>query len=269
MNLPPYVVAEKEVGQTPLEMVTKLKEEHAMPEDTRLSYAGRLDPMASGKLLVLVGDTCKRQRYFTKLDKEYIVEVLLGVGSDTGDALGLVREGKKVSPTDEEIRDALKKEVGVHIVPYPAFSSKTVSGKPLFLHALEGTLGNIAIPTHQEAFYAIRLIEENTYTVRELKERVYSHLAKTPKTTEPSKQLGADFRITDITKAWDELFRTTTQESFTVLRIRVISGSGAYMRSLAGRLGENLGSNGLALSIHRTIIGRYYAPLRLWIKRFS
>lgn len=269
MNFPPYVVCEKEVGQTPLEVVTKLKEKHAMPEDTRLSYAGRLDPMASGKLLVLVGDTCKRQRHFTKLDKEYIVEILLGVGSDTGDALGLVHSGNEVSPTDEEIRDALKKGVGVHTVPYPAFSSKTVGGKPLFLHALEGTLGNISIPTHQEAFYAIRLIERNTYTKAELMERVRTHLEKTPKTTEPSKHLGADFRIDAVAKSWNELFRTSTQETFTVLRIRVISGSGAYMRSLSGRIGENLGTDGLALSIHRTTIGRYFPLLRLWLKRFS
>lgn len=269
MNLPPYVIAEKEVGQTPLEVVTNLKEKHAMPDDTRLSYAGRLDPMASGKLLVLVGDTCKRQRHFTKLDKEYIVEVLLGVGSDTGDVLGLPHEGKGVTVSDEEIRKALTPLVGVHVVPYPAFSSKTVSGKPLFLHALEGTLANITIPTHQEAFYAIRLIERNTYTKAELMERVREHLEKTPRTTEPSKHLGADFRIDAITKSWDELFATTSQESFTVLRIRVISGSGAYMRSLSGRIGENLATNGLALSIHRTTIGRYFPLLRLWLKRFS
>ena len=269
MNLPPYIVAEKEVGETPLEVVTKLKEKHTMHEDTRLSYAGRLDPMASGKLLVLVGDTCKRQRHFTKLDKEYIVEVLLGVGSDTGDVLGLSHEGNAVAPTDDEIRHALKHEVGVHIVPYPAFSSKTVGGKPLFLHALEGTLEDINIPTHQEAFYAIRLVERNTYTKSELMERVRAHLEKTPRTTEPSKHLGADFRINAVTASWDKLFRETAQESFTVLRIRVISGSGAYMRSLSGRIGENLGTNALALSIHRTTIGRYFPLLRLWLKRFS
>jgi tRNA pseudouridine(55) synthase len=269
MHLPPYIVANKNVGKTPLEVLNSIRKEHALPKDVPLSYAGRLDPMASGKLLVLIGDTCKHQGDFTKLDKEYQVEVLLGVGTDTGDVLGLPQEEKGVSPRVDEIHDALKKEVGVHTVPYPAFSSKTVHGKPLFLYALEGTLAQINIPTHQETFHAIRLVKVDTYTKEELRERVRTQLAKTPRTTEPSKKLGADFRIDDITTAWEELLRESAQESFTVLTITVTSGSGAYMRSLAGRIGASLGTNGLALSIHRTTIGRYFPPLRLWLKRFS
>jgi tRNA U55 pseudouridine synthase TruB len=40
-------------------------------------------PMASGKLLVLLGEECKHQENYHSLDKEYEFSVLLGIGSDT------------------------------------------------------------------------------------------------------------------------------------------------------------------------------------------
>lgn len=269
MSLPPYIVAQKEVGETPLSVLSRVREAYNIPIDVPLSYAGRLDPMASGSLLVLVGDTCKRQHLFTKLDKEYIVEVLLGVGSDTGDVLGLPIEGASVTPSLKEVCRVLKQEAGVHTVAYPAFSSKTVHGKPLFLHTLEGTLTDIEIPVHKEAFYQIKLCGMRTYSKEDLKKRISAHLAKTPRTSEPSKHLGADFRIDAVTSAWNTLLEATSQNTFTVIEIRVTSGSGSYMRTLAGRIGEGLGTCGLALSIHRTRIGAYFPLLKLWLKRFS
>src|ERR1700690_1688517 len=49
-----HVVIEKEIGETPLMALSRWK--HAHPEYTEVSasYAGRLDPMARGKLLILL-----------------------------------------------------------------------------------------------------------------------------------------------------------------------------------------------------------------------
>ncbi|MBU2330236.1 hypothetical protein KKG57_02105, partial [Patescibacteria group bacterium] len=83
-----YVVLEKPVGQTPLEALRLFQERSPIYKDVPLSYAGRLDPMASGKLLVLIGEECKKQKKYHGLDKEYVIEVLLDIGTDTGDVLG-------------------------------------------------------------------------------------------------------------------------------------------------------------------------------------
>ncbi|MCA9363758.1 hypothetical protein KC727_00880, partial [Candidatus Kaiserbacteria bacterium] len=84
-----YATIEKRIGETPLEAAERLRVTLGLSADIPLAYAGRLDPMASGKLLVLIGDECKKQEQYHTLDKEYTFEVLFGVRSDTADVLGI------------------------------------------------------------------------------------------------------------------------------------------------------------------------------------
>jgi tRNA pseudouridine55 synthase len=259
-----YVVLEKRVGETPLMALDAWREASPEYKTVVASYAGRLDPMASGKLLVLLGEECKRQREYTRLDKEYEIEVLLGVGSDTGDALGLVEYEYKHTRYDQAaLARVLRAEKGRHVRPYPHFSSKTVGGKPLFLHALEGSLSTIHLPRHEEEIYKIKLEGVSHVRHETLATRIKQYMVLVPRSEEPSKRLGADFRIEAVKDRWAEVFSEAGRREFVVLRLRVVCGSGTYMRSLAPRIGEALGTKALALSIHRTKIGRYWWGLGL------
>jgi tRNA pseudouridine(55) synthase len=262
-----FVVLEKKVGETPLEAVGIWKKTHPSYEHIPTSYAGRLDPMASGKLLVLIGEECKKQKEYTHLDKEYVVEVLLDVGSDTGDALGLTYDAHKESTFDAGVlRRALAQERGTHVRAYPVFSSKTVDGKPLFLHALEGALEKIVIPTHEEHIHSISHTYTDSLTSAQLESRIETYLSVVPVSKEPSKVFGADFRIEQVRRSWRSIFNRNAGRTFTVLTFRVVCGKGTYMRTLAGRIGEALGTKGLALSIRRTKIGKYWNGL--WVREF-
>jgi tRNA pseudouridine(55) synthase len=248
-------VLEKHIGETPLQTIERFKVTHPRYKDIPATYAGRLDPMASGKLLVLFGEECKKKEEYLGLDKQYDIEVLLGVGSDTGDILGMTTASNDVMlPARPLLISILQKEVGTHEQPYPIYSSNTVDGKPLFLYALEGTLESISIPTHEETIYDIRLLDIQTISTSLLETHIKNTLSLAPVSLEPSKELGADFRISEVLNSWDEIF-THTKE-YAVLKLRVTCGSGAYMRTLAERIGTNLGTNGLALSIHRRHIGK-------------
>jgi tRNA pseudouridine55 synthase len=255
-----HVVLHKEVGETPLMAIERFKSGQPRYESISACYAGRLDPMASGKLLVLLGDECKKQERYHGLDKEYEIEVLFDVGSDTGDALGVVVESRKETKDTQGLDAVLKNEKGKHQRPYPVFSSKPVNGKPLFTYALSGTLDTITIPEHEEHIYDIQLLREVRLASDELQTRIHSFLARVPKTTEPSKKLGADFRINDVTSSWS-LILEQTPRSWVCVTLRVTCGSGTYMRSLAGRIGEALGTKALALSIPRTKIGSRWGGL--------
>lgn len=280
MNTPRYVVLEKMVGQTPLEAVVAWKEEHPELRDVPTTYAGRLDPMASGKLLVLLGEECKRRDAYTGLDKEYEIEVVLDVRTDTGDALGLADiASTETHPAHQALSAALRMLTGTHAVPYPAFSSKTVHGKPLFQYALEGALGEIEIPAHEETIYRMQMLDMRSESARYLQTRLSRTLSHVPKSDDPRKTLGADFRQDAIRARWDEQFAQTTQDtqaahgaprSFTVIALRVTCASGTYMRTLAERLGKELGTSVFALSIHRTKIGRYvpFGPFGFWRKQY-
>ncbi len=247
------IVLHKPIGRTPLEALEAWRREHPAYKDIPATYAGRLDPMASGKLLVLFGEECKKREQYLKLPKVYEIEVLLGIGTDTGDVLGVPVIGESVAPTKEQVTEVLKSELGTHTRAYPVFSSKTVEGKSLFQYALEGTLDTIQIPTHEEAIHSIKLLGIDTITIEALRERVMSLLALAPTSTEPSKVLGADFRIGQVRPAWEEVLHE--KRTFPVIRLRVSCASGTYMRSLAERIGSTLGTSAFALSIRRTRIG--------------
>lgn len=265
------VVLHKHLGETPLEAIEQWKREHPRYAEVPAAYAGRLDPMAEGKLLILLGDECKRQDLYRGLDKEYEIEVMLGIGSDTGDVLGIPSASQTLTEiTPSAVRRALRAVRGTHLLPYPVFSSKTVNGKPLFLHALEGTLGEIEIPTHLETVYSIKIRSRVQISPDALRTRIEDTLSHAPTTSEPSKVLGADFRIQQVRAGWEKVFQHVT-EPVPVLSLRVTTGSGAYMRTLAQRLGRELGTLGLALSIKRTRIGRYI-PLPfgygVWVRSY-
>lgn len=253
-----HVVIGKEVGETPLEAVEKWRRAESIAASLPLSYAGRLDPMASGKLLVLIGDECKRQKEYIGLDKEYEIEVLLDIATDTGDVLGLPQyTGAGTHLDKHSVLRALRAVTGTYTIPYPAFSSKTVNGKPLFLYALEGRLGTIEVPAHKETIYRIKFLDTVSLSKEVLKTRVMQMLALAPRSDEPSKVFGADFRQDEIRERWEDLLSSMPDREFTLLRLRVTCASGTYMRTLANRIACELGTTGLALSIHRTRIGRY------------
>ena len=244
------ILLQKKIGETPLESIVAWKQKHPRYKDIPATYAGRLDPMASGALLVLLGEECKKKDLYIGYDKTYRVEVLLGVGSDTGDVLGIVTSATTRSTQELEI--ILQAEVGTYERAYPSYSSKTVDGKPLFLYALDGTIDSIEIPTHQETIYSIRKRREYALTRDNLRERITSLLALAPTSTEPSKRLGADFRIANVQESWDVVLKK--ESTYYVIDIEVRCGSGAYMRSLCQRIGTKLGTKALALSIHRNSI---------------
>lgn len=267
-----YTTIEKKVGETPLQALERVRVRDAIPPDVPLAYAGRLDPMASGLLLVLIGEECKRQKQYHSLDKQYDFELLLGLETDTGDIMGLPHQRAPTqSLTNETIAHVCASLVGSITLPYPPFSSKTVHGKPLFLWALEERLSEIEIPQTTTLIYSLTHTKTSVITSHDLLARIEERVMSLPSVTEPSKALGKDFRRGSIMTEWRSLL-DQSDRTYVVLTFSAICSSGTYIRSLAPHIAEALGSAGLALSIHRTRIGIFrQIPLfgyGIWVKRY-
>ncbi len=265
-----YATTEKKIGETPLQALERFRKIDTAFESIPITYAGRLDPMATGKLILLLGDECKRREIYTSYDKEYEFEILLDIKTDTGDVLGLVSQTQTTSaPYDERIKNLLETYVGVHTFPYPSFSSKTVEGKQLFEHALEGTLDTIDIPKIETEILSISYLGQQRVSAEELL-RVILEKVDTVTGTVESEKKGADFRKSEIQKKWKETLRDS-ERGYTILRMRAIVTSGSYIRTLAEDIAEKLGTIGLAYSIHRTKIGTYIPLTKrrgIWLKKF-
>lgn len=254
-----YAVMEKAVGETPLQALTRYKAAHPELFDVRMAYAGRLDPMASGKLLILIGDECKRQREYHGLDKEYRFEVLFGVGSDTHDVLGLLSFAEHV-PTirGPELARIARDLSGTELaLPYPHFSSRTVQGKPLHMWTLEDRLDEIEIPVARTRIHSLALTSLETRTAETVYEAALAKIESIPQVTDERKALGADFRRVDVRTSWQEFLDTHRGNRFPVASFTCICSSGTYMRSLAAHLGDLFKTPALAASIQRTEVGRY------------
>src|SRR5450759_1537894 len=69
----------------------------------RVGHAGTLDPMATGVLLVCLGQGTRVVEFLGEHDKKYRARVRLGIETDTYDATGAVVAERAVTATREQI----------------------------------------------------------------------------------------------------------------------------------------------------------------------
>ncbi|MBU0611874.1 hypothetical protein KKB58_00360, partial [Patescibacteria group bacterium] len=133
------ILLNKKEGETPLEALENFRKKNIEYKNLPMTYAGRLDPMASGLLIILAGEEVKKKKKYLLLPKKYEFSVLFGFATDTHDILGkIVREGE-YDISNEELKKLLENNLK-HFTrkftqKYPMYSSKTVKGKPLFQYA--------------------------------------------------------------------------------------------------------------------------------------
>lgn len=248
-SMSPILLLHKPVGKTPLDCIRDYVSRNPAYEHVSLGYAGRLDPMAEGLLVVLVGDENKNRERYLGLDKEYEVEVLFGVETDTYDVLGLIGETHRVVIERDDIASVLDAFTGEIVQEYPPYSSKTVNGKPLYVWAREGRLGEIQLPSEMRAIRELEIVKCEQRDVSSLRKEIERKLD----TLE-----SGDFRVPEIRASWNAYFSDRCDEEvLTVVAFRVVCSSGTYMRSLAHEIGRAVGSCALALSIKRTRVGDF------------
>lgn len=123
----------------------------------KAGHAGTLDPMATGLLVVLIGNYTKRSNQFLNDDKEYDATMTIGATSDTGDAWGQVRphdnKTKKISQKD--IEDIFAGFVGVMDQAVPSYSAKKFKGKKLYELARKGI--EVKLEPKKIAIHSLRI----------------------------------------------------------------------------------------------------------------
>ena len=238
----------KELGETPRERLERLRVQKTHYAHEVLSYAGRLDPMAEGVLLCLVGSANKRREQYLDLSKEYTLDVLFGFSTDTYDVLGRVMDTGDASKIKLKAVEKGLNEFRGHVAQeYPPFSSKTVGGKSLFEWARGNALGALVLPERSVLVYDISLTA--AYKVSEV--NLFSYIE-----TGVDKVQG-DFRQEEIMRLWKKYLKASGEREFPCVTIKVSCSSGTYMRSIAHALGKELGVPALALHILRTQVGEF------------
>lgn len=245
----------KKLGETPLEAINRFRVENRNnnPELDFLpiTYAGRLDPMAEGLLILLAGERAKEKEKFLNLKKTYEFEVLWGVETDTLDLLGRVVKSEKSkvesgAPNAEEIQEYLEKSVGKFEQMYPAFSSRPVGGKPLFEWAREGRIKDIDIPKHEVEIYLAKFLERKEYSPEKIQEEILRRVGL----------VGGDFRQESIKEDWEKYFDSPSQQYF-IDKFQIEASSGFYVRQFVSDMARNMNTYATTFFIKRLKIGTF------------
>lgn len=148
------ILINKEKNCTSNNVVNKVK--HILNEKT--GHIGTLDPNATGLLPILVGKGTKLSQYLINHDKEYEVELKLGIKTDTADAEGKILDEREVPDNiieKENVINVINSFIGKQKQVPPIYSAIKVNGKKLYEYARKNV--EVEIQARDIEIYEIKL----------------------------------------------------------------------------------------------------------------
>lgn len=127
---------------------------------TKVGHTGTLDPLATGLLILVLGEATRYASLFTHLPKTYVATAKLGEVTDTYDAQGTVLETRPLKVSCEDVKEAVECLKGEILQKPPAFSAKKVKGKRAYHFARKGQkveLKSVKVYIHRSSLIHCRL----------------------------------------------------------------------------------------------------------------
>ena len=135
----------------------------------KMGHAGTLDPLASGLLIIGIGKGTKKMQEFLHLPKTYIIDILLGKQTDTGDMEGKIISEKEVGEISRgEVEKVLGFMEGEIELTVPIYSALKLKGRPFYSYARDGI--SIDLPKRKTQIFRLKLLEiyreENNFILK-------------------------------------------------------------------------------------------------------
>ncbi|RME17577.1 MAG: tRNA pseudouridine(55) synthase TruB [Bdellovibrio sp.] len=147
------LLIDKPKGMTSHSLVNKVRK---ILGTKAVGHAGTLDPIASGLMVLLVGEGTKLSQYMMSQDKGYEVEILWGKTTDTFDRDGEVLSERDVNLSEERVREVLNLFQGTLSLQVPYFSAMKINGRKLYEMARNK---EVFTPPYKEMhFYGVQLL---------------------------------------------------------------------------------------------------------------
>ena len=127
----------------------------------RVGHTGTLDPLATGLMVLCIGDALKLVELLTGHDKDYVAKVKLGLKTDTYDITGkILEENNNYHLEKLELLKVLNSFNGEYNQEVPPYSSVKVNGKKLYEYARNGE--NVTLPKHLVKIKNLQLLDFNS-----------------------------------------------------------------------------------------------------------
>jgi tRNA pseudouridine55 synthase len=97
-----------------------------------VGHTGTLDPLATGLMVLVLGEATKLSDYLIAADKSYRAKIRLGVRTDTLDRTGKILNETPCALASDQINDAVASLEGEFEWQIPLFSAAKIEGKKLY-----------------------------------------------------------------------------------------------------------------------------------------
>lgn len=164
------ILIDKPAGMTSFGVVARIRRvlSKQAGKKVKVGHTGTLDPFATGLMILVTGQECKRAGIYTKLDKIYEATFILGQESTTGDPEGELTVTSPRTPTTEEVKKVITQFTGEITQRPPIFSAIKIDGQRAYKLARDGK--EVEMPERTITVFSLELID---YTYPELKVRAH------------------------------------------------------------------------------------------------
>lgn len=126
------LIVDKEKDMTSRDVVNEISR---IFQTKKVGHTGTLDPLATGVLVLAIGKATKLNEIITATEKEYQVEAILGLKTDTLDITGKFLREENTHFSKEEIIDVLNSFLGSYDQEVPIYSAVKINGRKLYEYA--------------------------------------------------------------------------------------------------------------------------------------
>ncbi len=123
-----------------------------------VGHCGTLDPMASGLMVLLVGEATKLSNYILEQDKAYRLRAQLGLITDTLDTTGAILKQESVDISLEKVHAAATTLQGELHLPVPKYSAVKIDGVRMHESARRGEA--VEAPVRMMHFYGFKNFQQ-------------------------------------------------------------------------------------------------------------
>ena len=230
------LLVDKPLGWSSFDVVNKVRyalQNRPGVKKLKIGHAGTLDPLATGLLILCVGEYTRRIETFQGQEKEYTGTITFGAVTASFDLEKPVEPTEPPVPLDPDVMEKSRQSMIGEVMQYPpVFSAVKVDGKRLYTNARSGT--DVDIQARQVSVSVFDLGPVQPIPATEIREQEINVSAK----GRPIWQFPD--------------FAGGLQSEF-----RIVCGKGTYIRSMAFEIGEKTGSGAYLSSLRRTRIGAF------------
>jgi tRNA U55 pseudouridine synthase TruB len=239
----------KPIGKTCGEVVD------AIPQ--KAAYCGRLDPMAHGQMLCLIGPEAANVKKHLQHDKTYEFRFVTGISTDTTDVMGLFNNENYQDEIDlndiiEYIKNmAINKKFPQKYHKFSSFMPKekinisidTSKRKPLWYWSTN----NLICPDYYKDVMIYSLNIDHIKEIK-LKDVITEALHNLHQVTNPG-----EFRLEQIIYNWQHI-NAEREQTLTEFKITIKVSSGFYIRQFVQDIADHFKAKLMVLEIHRSSV---------------